>query len=118
MSGIKLLPPFVLLVAGFLLCHSIPSWRRYVIRANGQQLTLRSAIAGFGAALPVFAVLYLLHAFSAPSASPYANLDTQGAPSRHNDGPRRAHRCDAGLFARQPCFLATYSSRAFQPNVD
>ena len=80
MSGIKLLPPFVLLVAGFLLCHSIPSWRRYVIRANGQQLTLRSAIAGFGAALPVFAVLYLLHAFSAPSASPYAYPDTQGEP--------------------------------------
>ena len=81
MSGIKLLPPFVLLVAGFLLCHSIPSWRRYVIRANGQQLTLRSAIAGFGAALPVFAVLYLLHAFSAPSASPYANPDPRSEPS-------------------------------------
>jgi|GEM_PF-6022262 len=60
MSGVKLLPILILLVSGYLLCQAIPSLRRSVLRANGQQLTFRSAIAGLTLFIPIVTLIYLI----------------------------------------------------------
>lgn len=113
MTGSKFLPILMILVSGFIICISVPRFKKAANKSNGQQLTLISAIAGLIFFVPVYLMLSLF-AGGEVAATASNGSDVLSASNRGGDDNSLIGSAAIIVFVlSMAIFVVDYSARKF-----